>query len=150
MRCPRVRLEWAHNMSPPDGCHPFCTRGFSLVEVALAIGILGFSLLAIMGLLASGSTNNRLSAERVTVQQILDWCKAETRHAGASVNTLGADFDFFGSHLPQNAPAKDILFHAALTRSNVSIPGSATGILRWRVQINAPPRNHELIWEGYL
>ncbi|MBA3960367.1 MAG: hypothetical protein H0X40_00495 [Chthoniobacterales bacterium] len=55
------------------------TCGFSLIEVTLAIGIVGFGLIAIMGLLPVGLTSNRNAAEQAAATGILTSIASDLR-----------------------------------------------------------------------
>ncbi len=67
-------------MRPPASSHPFPPAGFSLVEVALALGVIGFALLAIIGLLGSGVDSNRISIEETRAAAILTMLDADLRN----------------------------------------------------------------------
>jgi Tfp pilus assembly protein PilV len=58
--------------------------GFSLVEVALALGIVSFCLLAIFGLLAQGMNLNRESRDAAAASRCLEQIAASIRGATAS------------------------------------------------------------------
>lgn len=57
----------------------YSLRGFSLVEVALALGIAAFSLLAIFGLLATGAQINHTAVEQSSSSDILAAVAADLR-----------------------------------------------------------------------
>ncbi len=56
-------------------------RGFSLIEVVLAIGLLAFALVAIVGLLAVGVDAGSTSKEMVVAASIASQAIAERRHS---------------------------------------------------------------------
>ena len=72
------------------------TKGFSLVEVTLAIGIAGFALLAIFGLLPVGLSSNQASIQQTEAANIVTGIVADLRQVpsataiAASTNTLSS------------------------------------------------------------
>ena len=55
------------------------TAGFSLVELTLALGIMAFCLLAVLGLLAAGVQTQQASIQQTTANEILSEAAADLR-----------------------------------------------------------------------
>lgn len=60
-------------MNFPSKAHAVQTRAFSLVEVAVAIGIIAFALLSVAGLFPSGMKTLRSSMDSTTEGQIVQY-----------------------------------------------------------------------------
>jgi type II secretory pathway pseudopilin PulG len=58
---------------------PSQTAGFSLVEIALALGVATFCLLAVLGLLAAGLQTQQASIQQTTATQVLSIFAADLR-----------------------------------------------------------------------
>lgn len=131
--------------------HPLRPKrpGFSLVEVVMAVGILSFSFLAIVGLLAGGLENNRRSADRTSEQQIMEWCKALVRNGLATEDGEDLEFDRTGLFLNEKGSTA-AHYRATLTRREIPIPGSPVKLERWKLSIAVPARNNELLRETFL
>jgi prepilin-type N-terminal cleavage/methylation domain-containing protein len=56
--------------SPPSSLRPCNSKGFSLIEVAIAVGILAVALVALLGLLPGGMTNFRKAMDTSVTAQI--------------------------------------------------------------------------------
>lgn len=72
------------------------TPGFSLVEVAMALGIIGFVIVALLGLLGTGLDSGRESRQRLISAQLLERTLAELRSRDfEALSALGSEtFDF--------------------------------------------------------
>lgn len=135
---------------PMTNCHR-SHSGFSLVEVALALGILSFTLLPLVGLLTMGMTNNRVNADRTIEAQIIGWSQGELRNLGTNAaSSYTRTFDEFGIHSNAESPA----FVAQMTATNITLPGasaSSEGLKMWTVELRHAVRNdtvqgRRLIW----
>lgn len=105
--------------------------GFSLVEVTLAIGIISFSLLTVLGLMPVGLTTLRQATEQTIESQIVQKIGSEvqlTSYSKLAANFSGKTFyysdqgDYLGSS-PASVPA-DTRYRAVATLSNSVFPGS--------------------------
>lgn len=59
-------------------------KGFSLVEVTIALGVAGFCLLAIFGLLPAGVNSNRASIEQTAAANLATRIAADLQAAGTN------------------------------------------------------------------
>lgn len=75
--------------------------GFSLVEVTLALGIAGFSMIAIFGLLVTGTQTNHTAIEQTACGDILTAVAADLR-ATPKTNSTSTQF---GIAIPPNPVA---------------------------------------------
>ncbi len=66
-------------------------RGFSLVEVTLALGIITFGLIAVMGLLPTGLKLTKQSADEVAAVNIMTGISASLQKAGSTCSS-GTDY----------------------------------------------------------
>src|SRR5687768_507949 len=67
-----MRIRWHHasDERPPKGGTPAtCSAGFTLVEIAIALGIIGFALVAIIGILPAGLQVQRDNKEDTIINQ---------------------------------------------------------------------------------
>jgi len=111
-------------------------RGFSLVEVTLALGVVSFSLLAIIGLVGSGLASVRESANDSAIAAIIQHVRAELTQPDFS--GLGGSPDFNlefnkSGNLIQNAsvPAtvdNDPFYRVTFETSTPTIPGGAASM----------------------
>ena len=106
--------------------------GFSLVEVALALGILSFSLLTILGLTSVGLRTFRDAIDATTSSQIIQTIAGEARlTAYTNLDLQFANkvfyFDEEGSFLTNSpAPAPNTTRYWVTTSlTNAAFPGSA-------------------------
>lgn len=123
---------------------PSLSRGFSLVEVAISLGILSFTLLPLIGLLTMGMTNNRDSADRTIEAQIMGWSQGDLRTMGTNaMNSYTRTFDDFGISSDTESPA----FVALMNATNIALPGassSSAGLKMWTVELQHAVRNDKV------
>ena len=62
-------------------------RAFALIEVSLALGITGFALVAILGLLPVGLDSNRNSAAQTAAANIATQIEGDLRASGTSAQS---------------------------------------------------------------
>ena len=70
-------------------------RGFSLVEIALALGVIAFALLSVVALLSTGVKSNEISVEETRATAILTLLEADLRNTSPAYNSTSAIY-----HLP--------------------------------------------------
>lgn len=68
------------------------SQGFSIVEIALALGIVGFAFIALMGLLPAGLTTFRAAIDQTNEGRIMESLTSQTE--AAEFNNLAKEFDF--------------------------------------------------------
>jgi uncharacterized protein (TIGR02598 family) len=74
-------------------------RGFSLVEVTLALGIITFGLIAVMGLLPTGMKLTKQSADEVAAVNIMTGISASLLQKAASTGSLPSnDTNYFDAN----------------------------------------------------
>lgn len=100
---------------------------FSLVEVAMALGITGFCLIAIFGLLPVGEQTNRNAASQTAAINVLDAVIADMRATPNAMSTSGQYRIIFGS--PQT------LYFDGVGR----FADTATPTSRYQLNITYPP-----------
>jgi len=100
--------------------------GFSLVEVVLALGIMSFCLMALIGLLPVGIRSNQISAEEIHAVNLLTIMEADLRNTHQLAN--GGKSLLLGLALPYitNAAGQSIC-NPALSTNSVSAANS-TGL----------------------
>lgn len=113
-------------------------RAFSLVEVAIALGILGFAIIPLIGLLASGMDTNRSNLDRSIKAQIMNWVQEDARLHTAPYS---AEFDEFGG-ITTNSGG---LYRARMTPRAISLPGSSISLDAWEVTIEHKPSGNRII-----
>ena len=114
---------------------PKLLRGFSLVEVTLALGIITFGLIAVMGLLPTGLRLAKQSADEVAAVSIMTGISVSLENAGASANFGNATFTADGMRIPKTADAAYVAKYATYAakwdiRSN-SVPPTALITVSW-------------------
>jgi len=111
-------------------------RGFSLIEVCIAMGIVTFSLLALLALVPNGlqslqnaTTEASLSSIRKEVRSELNTANF-TNLSGNTANDLPQQawyFDQSGRRLAATAPQMDRFFQLGFVASAPEIPGQVGG-----------------------
>lgn len=127
---------------------------FSLVEVALALGILGVGLVAMVGLISVGLNGSRENINRSAETQIVDWVQsvAKAAHQGNSLYQLDPgphQFDRSGLYLlPANSA--DSIYSASLVVSEKSLPGSQEALLCVEITLRARGRDNQILARNAL
>lgn len=125
---PIYRLGMSTVFSP--GRRRAAAPGFSLVEVTMALGLISFALLAMIGLIPAGLGSLRDSTQQSVNAQILQQISS-----GLAVNGFASrsEFsDFGGTNLYFDAEAQALpdaagaRYKAAVTAQSPSLPGVAT------------------------
>jgi uncharacterized protein (TIGR02598 family) len=104
-----------------------CSPGFSLVEVTIALGIVGFSLLALVGSLPVGLRATRDAQDQTTRARILRQVAAETAQVPYSQLTgfIAAGPRFFDNDGVAQASADgDTRYEVSLDQRTITYPGS--------------------------
>lgn len=120
-------------------------HGFSLVEVALAIGIVAFALLSLMALLPLGVKSNQISAEETKAAGILTMLEADLRNthplknAGKS-SLFGLDLPYrtdpdSGMHLTNTALVTGKLYSTGLDLSEQPVVISSSSRPRFQASV---------------
>ena len=105
------------------------SRAFTLIEVCLAIGILSFALILMVGLLPSGlgqltSSIDSLRAQAIS-RQVLVGAQQTDFNTLKSMGTYSLYFDYSGNQLQQNG--SDTIYTAIVTiDDNAELPGTST------------------------
>ncbi len=118
-------------------CFPKTKRitpfGFSLVEVAIAIGLISFSLIAIIGLFSIGLNNSRESADdtnlALMIRQANAWSRSES-FASLSTTTNVLFYDAMGGLIrnPDGTPASTAAIAGANAIYSCTIKPVASGV----------------------
>ncbi len=120
-------------------------RGFSLVEVVLALGVATFCLLTLLGLLAVGINSNKMTIEQSAAVNIASAVAADLRATPLSTQSYtAAEVRYsprFGFMLPATGTGLQTVYVSPdgtpLTQVNASLPG---GTAAYRVTIQGPLR----------
>jgi len=137
-------------MIPPTFKGARLRRGFTLVEVVLAIGLIGFCLLAVVGLMASAQRSSKEANERTAVALILQSSRGvlsglpltNLANLLGSGNGVWMGFDGEGRYLGRTNSSNAVDTNAAY-RVQVSPVNSAaltnSSHLRALISISSPP-----------
>jgi len=93
-------------------------RGFSLIEIALALGIIAVAILAIMALLPAGAESNQNSAEATRAATLLTLLEADLRNTHPLENAGRSRI--FGIPLPYAMSGGSLGWNSSLT-TNVAL-----------------------------
>lgn len=96
-------------------------NAFSLVEVAIALGILGFVVLTVVGLLSVGMKSNQVSLEETRAASLLTMLEADLRNTYPSLNA--GKSGFFGLPLPYATNADGAIFNPTISSGQFSTTG---------------------------
>jgi uncharacterized protein (TIGR02598 family) len=97
--------------------------GFSLVEVALALGVMGFALTAIVGMIPVGLQKARLSMEATTGSHIIRQVIGGLSQSDFStISSIDLSFDDQGMQVDSSAARK--IYDCRVTVSAAGLPGS--------------------------
>jgi len=128
-------------------------HAFSLVEVAIALGILSFGLLSIVGLLSVGLTSSRQNIDRSVEVQIMDFVRAQVKEAqtsGSLAVLKGKTFAFDSWGLYAGDPQPSSIYSATLDVPDKPLPGSQQTLQCVTVAVHAPVRaNHALATNAF-
>ena len=105
--------------------------GFSLVEVTLALGVAGFCLLSIFGLLPLAFNLNRTAIEQTAANSILSGIIADMRATSPTANGTNQQYSFA---IPSTASTNKPLY---FNSDRQEVPNAAQG--RYRVDIAFMP-----------
>jgi uncharacterized protein (TIGR02598 family) len=121
-------------MKPPNLPHALLERryGFSLVEVCLAIGIVSFSLLALLALVPNGLQTLQNAAIEASLSAIRKEVRSEMNTANFANLSESLPlqlwyFDQSGRRLPASAPETDRFFQLRFMASEPAITGQVGG-----------------------
>ena len=114
---------------------PKMRRGFSLVEVTLALGIITFGLIAVMGLLPTGLRLAKQSADEVAAVSIMTGISVSLEKAGSTANSGNATFTADGMRIPKTADAAYVAKYATYAATweirSSAVPPSALITVSW-------------------
>jgi uncharacterized protein (TIGR02598 family) len=134
------------------GSRPGLSRGFSLIETVIALGIMGLAVTALLGLLPHGMEMSRKAATSGAVSRIMDSVKSDLSHFKFSnLANLGARermfFDDEGVALDGNEAAALASYVAEITNMrtggrNVTLPGGGIerNLITFRVRVANTPQ----------
>jgi uncharacterized protein (TIGR02598 family) len=115
------------------------SRAFSLVEVTLALGVAGFSLIAIFGLLVTGTQTNHTAIEQSASSDILTAVAADLRATPKTTPPGGAATSpQFSIAIPAN-PVGGITTSTLYFNAQGQFSTSANGNSRYRLVITFLP-----------
>jgi len=112
-----------------------CHRGFSLIEVALALGITGFCLLAVLGLLPSGTKMSRDATQttkaNLVATQVMNFLRADAQLPPGQANKVCGDgtqncsWASLHGHWSQVLQPDNLYFTNQVKQTGNANPGSA-------------------------
>ena len=103
------------------------TTAFSLVEVTLALGVAGFCLIAVMGLLPVGVQTQRASVQQTTANDILSAVVSDIRTVPIVSNDPGNSSKQYKLFFPANGQPEFLYFtNNGSTGQRANQPGSDT------------------------
>jgi type II secretory pathway pseudopilin PulG len=107
------------------GRSPEPSRAFSMVEVAIALGIVSFALLTVLALLPMGMKSNQISAEETRAVNILSMLEADLRNTHPLANSGRSTM--FGFVLPYALDASNRrIFNPAVVSAGTALAEGAT------------------------
>src|SRR4051812_36178994 len=128
--------------------HRSFIAGFSLVEVTLAIGIAGFCLIAVLGLLPAGVQTNRNATSQTAANNIMAAVVADLRATPNSGNTSAQFIITFGTNRCLGCSQPPLYFDssghttslATNSRYQLNLTWSGTTVLRYAdLKVSWPP-----------
>lgn len=144
----------AHRL-PPTRRPPVRLRGFSLVEVTLALGIVSFALIAIFGLVPSGLSTFRTSIDRTVASQIAQNIVNQARQTDFNNLTSLATppgsprrFTEDGDEITNSIDYSKTIYIAKVEVTNsVTFPDSPanTNMMQIRVRVANSPAGNEAV-----
>lgn len=112
---------------------------FTLVEVTLAIGIMAFSLVALMGLFNVGFQASRRSAEGSTLPVIIEQIKQEERSGnGTEINTSRMVYFTYGGEKTANSEAHYHCTIQATSPLETVLPNTSVHLILLKVKVKSP------------
>lgn len=102
------------------------SRGFSLVEVTIALGLVSFALVSMLGLLPTGLTVLRSSMSQTVEAQILQ--SVASRAVISSFTNIAASTLYFDDEGLPVASSGAAYYTANLTLTNAAFPGSSNAV----------------------
>src|SRR5712692_2721504 len=106
-----------------------CHLGFSLVEVALALGITGVCLLAVLGLLPSGTTVSRAATQstkaNLVAVQVMNFLRSDVRLPPGQASKAQGSWANLSGHWAQLARPDTFYFTNEVKQTGTVNPGSA-------------------------
>ena len=158
--CPEGAASRTGILVVPFGLAPKLLRGFSLVEVVLALGIITFGLIAVMGLLPTGLRLTKQSADEVAAVNIMTGISVDIQSVEQTNkksvrsqspvwtdNSGKAYFNPEGKWLGNSGPYDEVAYVASWTRrasSNWS-PPTALITVSWPAITTIPTGSVESI-----
>jgi uncharacterized protein (TIGR02598 family) len=130
---------------------PHASNGFSLIEIAVAISIASFCLLAILGLMSVSFRASQQAGEYTTMAGAANWiiskAQADSAFALPSAAPTTLYFDAWGQNTAKRGSAK---YACAVTKTSISekeisgVSGSLSRIKMefWQAALPAAPRNN--------
>ena len=127
-------------------------RGFSLIEVTIAMGVVSFALIALFGLLPTGLSTFRSSIDRSVASQIAQNIISQARQTDfSSLSTFatpaGSPRRFTEDGDETTVATKTIYVAKVEVATSVTFPSSApnTGMAKIRVRVANSPSGSEAV-----
>lgn len=127
----------------PSPCVALTRKAFSLVEVTIAIGVVSFSLLAIMGLVPVGLTTLRAAMDQTVESQIVQAIGSEALLTpfGQLTNSFAGKVSYYNEEGTLTGDRNLARYEVATSLTNAVYPGStnaaqlSSGLQSLRVKI---------------
>lgn len=110
----------------------FPQKGFSLVEVTIALGLVSYALLGLLGLLTVGLTSSRDSSVETALAQI-------ALHASSSYQSAAGPYTLYYTYEGAATNQSAAYFVAEVSRmSNATIPNTGTNLHLISITVTRP------------
>jgi uncharacterized protein (TIGR02598 family) len=107
-------------------------RGFSLVEVTIALGLVSYALLGLLGLLTVGLTSSRDSSVETALSQI-------ALHASSSYQGTTSPYTLYYTYEGAATNQSGAYFQAEISRmTNATIPNAGTNLHLISISVTRP------------
>jgi uncharacterized protein (TIGR02598 family) len=116
------------------------SSGFSLVEITLALGIVAFVLIAVLGLFGVGLDSNRRSVSDTVIPQIVNQVLSETRTPDLPAPG-DAPLAFFYNEKGSAVPQQEAVYKVSLSTQSPGAALSDTGGRLYLIQL-------DIAWPG--
>ncbi len=104
------------------------TAGFSLVEVVIALGVVAFALIPLMGLVPMGLSTSRLAIDTTVEAQIIQYMTDQAQQSNFSAlselnSTIPTGFDAYGTVTTSSSPIYRAGFSVPSSPGGTTLPG---------------------------
>ena len=116
------------------------SSGFSLVEITLALGIVAFVLIAVLGLFGVGLDSSRRSASDTVISQVVNQVLSDTRTSDLPAPG-DAPLEFYYNEKGVVAPQQGAIYKVSLSTQSPGAALSDTGARLYLIRL-------DIAWPG--